>query len=721
MGNITDERVKTVTSLEKINEIGEETRILVADNDTIKTINATYVRHSSDDVVLPSRALNKDCNGNIWIEDTIKNRALLKDILIVQNEADYTDKAVSQNSLIFSDENIFFITPGGKGAKVDLKTYAVTYFDGNFKKVISDENYVYFIGADLSSSKCFDVNTLEEITLASIDNITFTGTFKNNINGRYGNGNFIKDSIFVVENIEYINYCYRVYINAISKEWGVELVGTVDGSFDLITLEDDVLKGWNHNNLPYRSFTDDDYILDNSNVRYSGLFAKGRYRVLVSAKYVYTIDLLNESNVHRLIYDEINHKGQNRIRSVQRINDCELVIVDGLQGVYGAQSGYFKYFLNNATGEITCQYFNTGSTIGGSSVTSENVFVDSNNNEIYFLHDEETYVTYQNIYIYKPEYKSIIKIKTKEGINSIISESDVVSICENYVKQEIMIPKWTFYAIKNDGKQGVFELSIPEESENKNSGKIKMEIINKSNNPLVYLNSSKVVSISGTVLGDLQVGIYTTTNASYFGIANYSNADVKVKIPLNSFILDSSIYCSVDYSSSNFKVLKVFPQNVLSETTFDKKLHILNPMKEDVFVNLTGKIAITSYQSLTLDEQYDAIRYTYNGETYIINNDSSANKQVYMVDADKNIVVGGLNLTGKTLSISSSSQRKGYQFDSGKCYYWGLKKHYSEYSLNRIMLPPFPDLTNKESGSYNLKLMKDSGGSGSFWWKAVKE
>lgn len=158
--NLTTDNLKKASSLNST-EYLSTLEMIVADGDTLKRLPATQViKNRIEKLSYPDKPAIVD-SGDTWLEEKEIGKGIARQKALQNNAQINFDK-----DIYFFNNKVFCLTSTGY-AIIDVSTNSTSgdiYVTGNYKHIVSDNIFIWFIADTVVESKCFRIETMEELT-----------------------------------------------------------------------------------------------------------------------------------------------------------------------------------------------------------------------------------------------------------------------------------------------------------------------------------------------------------------------------------------------------------------------------------------------------------------------------------------------------------------------------------------------------------------------------
>lgn len=158
--NLTTDNLKKASSLNST-EYLSTLEMIVADGDTLKRLPATQVvKNRIEKLSYPEKPAIVE-SGDTWLEEKEIGKGIARQKALQNNI-----KINFEKDVYFFNNKVFCLTSTGY-AIIDVSTDSTVndvYVTGNYKHIVSDNIFIWFIADTVEESKCFKIETMEEIT-----------------------------------------------------------------------------------------------------------------------------------------------------------------------------------------------------------------------------------------------------------------------------------------------------------------------------------------------------------------------------------------------------------------------------------------------------------------------------------------------------------------------------------------------------------------------------
>lgn len=158
--NLTTDNLKKASSLNST-EYLSTLEMIVADGDTLKRLPATQVvKNRIEKLSYPEKPAIVE-SGDTWLEEKEIGKGIARQKALQNNI-----KINFEKDVYFFNNKVFCLTSTGY-AIIDVSTDSTSgdiYVTGNYKHIVSDNIFIWFIADTVEESKCFRIETMEELT-----------------------------------------------------------------------------------------------------------------------------------------------------------------------------------------------------------------------------------------------------------------------------------------------------------------------------------------------------------------------------------------------------------------------------------------------------------------------------------------------------------------------------------------------------------------------------
>ncbi len=158
--NLTTDNLKKASSLNST-EYNSTLNVITADGDTLKRLPISeVVKNRIEKLSYPEKPAIVD-SGDTWLEEKEIGKGIARQKALQNNAQINFDK-----DIYFFNNKVFCLTSIGY-AIIDVSTNSTSgdiYVTGNYKHIVSDNIFIWFIADTVEESKCFRIETMEELT-----------------------------------------------------------------------------------------------------------------------------------------------------------------------------------------------------------------------------------------------------------------------------------------------------------------------------------------------------------------------------------------------------------------------------------------------------------------------------------------------------------------------------------------------------------------------------
>ena len=158
--NLTTDNLKKANSLNST-EYLSTLEMIVADGDTLKRLPATQVvKNRIEKLSYPEKPAIVE-SGDTWLEEKEIGKGIARQKALQNNI-----KINFEKDVYFFNNKVFCLTSTGY-AIIDVSTDSTVndvYVTGNYKHIVSVNIFIWFIADTVEESKCFRIETMEELT-----------------------------------------------------------------------------------------------------------------------------------------------------------------------------------------------------------------------------------------------------------------------------------------------------------------------------------------------------------------------------------------------------------------------------------------------------------------------------------------------------------------------------------------------------------------------------
>lgn len=220
--NLTTDNLKKASSLNST-EYLSTLEMIVADGDTLKRLPATQVvKNRIEKLSYPEKPAIVE-SGDTWLEEKEIGKGIARQKALQNNI-----KINFEKDVYFFNNKVFCLTSTGY-AIIDVSTDSTSgdiYVTGNYKHIVSDNIFIWFIADTVEESKCFRIETMEELTTeldTSVSTIFALDDLGSVKQSRPDDNAFIDCALLVFLDREN-NTCVGVefFVNDSTDKWTVE-------------------------------------------------------------------------------------------------------------------------------------------------------------------------------------------------------------------------------------------------------------------------------------------------------------------------------------------------------------------------------------------------------------------------------------------------------------------------------------------------------------------
>lgn len=157
--NLTTDNLKKASSLNST-EYNSTLNVITADGDTLKRLPISeVVKNRIEKLSYPEKPAIVD-SGDTWLEEKEIGKGIARQKALQNNAQINFDK-----DIYFFNNKVFCLTSTGY-AIIDVSTNSTSgdiYVTGNYKHIVSDNIFIWFIADTVVESKCFRIETMEEL------------------------------------------------------------------------------------------------------------------------------------------------------------------------------------------------------------------------------------------------------------------------------------------------------------------------------------------------------------------------------------------------------------------------------------------------------------------------------------------------------------------------------------------------------------------------------
>ena len=158
--NLTTDNLRKSSSLNST-EYNSTLNVITADGDTLKRLPISeVVKNRIEKLSYPEKPAIVE-SGDTWLEEKEIGKGIARQKAL-QNNAQIN----FEKDIYFFNNKVFCLTSTGY-AIIDVSTDSTSgdiYVTGNYKHIVSDNIFIWFIADTVEESKCFKIETMEEIT-----------------------------------------------------------------------------------------------------------------------------------------------------------------------------------------------------------------------------------------------------------------------------------------------------------------------------------------------------------------------------------------------------------------------------------------------------------------------------------------------------------------------------------------------------------------------------
>lgn len=158
--NLTTDNLKKSSSLNST-EYNSTLNVITADGDTLKRLPISeVVKNRIEKLSYPEKPIIVE-SGDTWLEEKEIGKGIARQKALQNNAQINFDK-----DIYFFNNKVFCLTSTGY-AIIDVSTDSTSgdiYVTGNYKHIVSDNIFIWFIANTVEESKCFRIETMEELT-----------------------------------------------------------------------------------------------------------------------------------------------------------------------------------------------------------------------------------------------------------------------------------------------------------------------------------------------------------------------------------------------------------------------------------------------------------------------------------------------------------------------------------------------------------------------------
>ena len=158
--NLTTDNLKKSSSLNST-EYNSTLNVITADGDTLKRLPISeVVKNRIEKLSYPEKPAIVE-SGDTWLEEKEIGKGIARQKALQNNI-----KINFEKDVYFFNNKVFCLTSTGY-AIIDVSTNSTVndiYVTGNYKHIVSDNIFIWFIANTVEESKCFRIETMEELT-----------------------------------------------------------------------------------------------------------------------------------------------------------------------------------------------------------------------------------------------------------------------------------------------------------------------------------------------------------------------------------------------------------------------------------------------------------------------------------------------------------------------------------------------------------------------------
>ena len=220
--NLTTDNLRKSSSLNSA-KYNSTLNIITADGDTLKLLPISeVVKNRIEKLSYPEKPAIVE-SGDTWLEEKEIGKGIAR-----QKALQNSVKINFEKDVYFFNNKVFCLTSTGY-AIIDVSTDSTSgdiYVTGNYKHIVSDNIFIWFIANTVEESKCFRIETMEEITTkldASVSSIFALDDLGSVKQSGVGDCSFIDCALLVFLDREN-NTCTGVefFVNDSTDKWTVE-------------------------------------------------------------------------------------------------------------------------------------------------------------------------------------------------------------------------------------------------------------------------------------------------------------------------------------------------------------------------------------------------------------------------------------------------------------------------------------------------------------------
>ena len=158
--NLTTDNLKKASSLNST-KYNSTLNVITADGDTLNRLPISeVVKNRIEKLSYPEKPAIVE-SGDTWLEEKETGKGIAR-----QKALQNSVKINFEKDVYFFNNKVFCLTSTGY-AIIDVSTNSTVndiYVTGNYKHIVSDNIFIWFIADTVEESKCFKIETMEEIT-----------------------------------------------------------------------------------------------------------------------------------------------------------------------------------------------------------------------------------------------------------------------------------------------------------------------------------------------------------------------------------------------------------------------------------------------------------------------------------------------------------------------------------------------------------------------------
>ena len=158
--NLTTDNLRKSSSLNST-EYNSTLNVITADGDTLKRLPISeVVKNRIEKLSYPEKPAIVE-SGDTWLEKKEIGKGIARQKALQNNI-----KINFEKDVYFFNNKVFCLTSTGY-AIIDVSTNSTSgdiYVTGNYKHIVSDNIFIWFIADTVEESKCFRIETMEELT-----------------------------------------------------------------------------------------------------------------------------------------------------------------------------------------------------------------------------------------------------------------------------------------------------------------------------------------------------------------------------------------------------------------------------------------------------------------------------------------------------------------------------------------------------------------------------